>query len=341
MRKLSFILIILAAALLTIMPQPVLAAATISALNALPDLSTGTVTVTGRVNFDPGSTGRVSIQIMDSSDSEVYSGNTSISADGSFTLTCSLGDFKAANYRVKATVDNGDMPALVFFIPSETSDVSQDKTDVGAQQSIEVVVPLLPPPIVTVTTPANNAECIAGTAITISASGTGCDHMAACYKDVNGKVTWLGVQNGNSYSASFTPQLRGSYTVTVCGRNTPKSTDPGSMSTSASHTVVVELPTPTVRLISPSDTYGGSICPPGTITISAVGTGCENMEVRIMKNNQSISLGVQQGNIYQATIIENARTDILVTVYGRNTAKSTDPGYKQTQQSAYMRVRPK
>lgn len=338
MRRFSFILIVLTTALLALMAQAALASTTISALAASADMRAGTVTVTGKVSS--GSPASISIQIMDTNGNQVYSGDTSFTADGSFTLTCSLGENKAANYLVKATADNGDMPAFVFFIPGKTSAASQDETDDDSGKLTPVVVPLLPPPTVTISAPANNAKSTTGTAITISASGTGCDHMAACYKDVNGKVTWLGVQNGNSYSASFTPQLSGAHTVTVYGRNTPKDTDPGSMNTSTSCTIVAELPTPTVRLISPSDTYGGSVCPPGTITISAVGTGCENMEAIIMKNNQSTSLGVQRGNSYSATITETGKTDILVTIYGRNSANSTDPGYKQTQKSAYLYVRP-
>ncbi|WP_054692991.1 hypothetical protein [Syntrophomonas palmitatica] len=58
-----------------------------------------------------------------------------------------------------------------------------------------------------------------------------------------------------------------------------------------------------------------------------------------MKNNKSTSLGVQQGNTYRATITETGKTDILVTVYGRNSANSKDPGYKQVQKSTYLYVR--
>jgi hypothetical protein len=84
---------------------------------------------------------------------------------------------------------------------------------------------------------------------------------------------------------------------------------------------------------------GGSVCPPGTITISAIGTGCENMEVFIIKNNPSTSLGVQRGNSYQATITETGKADILVTVYGRNSANPKDPGRKQVNKSTYLYVR--
>lgn len=336
MRRFSFILIIITTALLGSMAQTALASTTISALAASADTAKGTATVTGKVS----SPACISIQITDTNGSQVYSGNTSSTADGSFTLTCSLGGNVNADYLVKATADNGDMPAFVFLIPGNTSAAVQGETDDDSDKLTPVVVSLLPPPTVAISAPVSNTKSTTGTAVTVSASGTGCDHMAACYKDASGTVTWLGVQNGNSYSASFTPQLSGAYTVTVYGRNTPKDTDPGSMGTSASCAIIAELPTPTVRFISPSDTYGGSICRPGTISISAVGTGCENMEVVIMKNNQSTSLGVQRGNSYSATITESGTTDILVTVYGRNSAKSTDPGFKQVQKSTYIHVRP-
>lgn len=340
MRRVSFwFSVILSAALLFFIPQTALASTTISTLAASVDTAAGTITVTGKVS--PGLPASISIEITDVHGTKVYSNATSSTADGNFTLTCSLGENKTANYLIKAKADNGDMPAYLFFVPGETSPASQGDTANDYVKSAPVVVPLLPPPTVTMSAPQNNFKCTTGTAITISASGTGCDHMAACYKDANGKVTWLGVQNGNRYSASFTPQLSGTYTVTVYGRNTPKDTDPGSMGTSTSCTIVAELPTPTVRLINPSDAYSATVCPPGTITISAVGTGCENMEAIIMKNNQSTSLGVQRGNSYRATITETGKTDILVTVYGRNSAKSTDPGYKQSKKSAYIYVRPK
>ncbi|WP_054692994.1 hypothetical protein [Syntrophomonas palmitatica] len=240
MRKLSFILIILAAALLALMPQTALASVTISALAASADMAAGTAMVTGKVSS--GSPAGISIQITDTNGSQVYSGSTTSSSDGSFTLTCSLGENKSAEYLVKATADNVDMPAFVFLVPGNTSAVNQDKTDNDSGPSAQVVVPLLPPPTVAVSAPLNNAKATIGTAVTISASGTGCDHMAACYKDSKGQVTWLGVQNGNSYSASFTPQLGGTYTVTIYGRNTPKDTDPGSLGTSASSAMVAELP---------------------------------------------------------------------------------------------------
>lgn len=338
MRRFLFILTFLTTALLGLMAQTAVASTTISALAASADMATGKATVTGRVSS--GSPTSISIQITDTNGNQVYSGNAFSIADGSFTLTCSLGENRTANYLVKATANDGDMPAFAFFIPGNSSTASQGETDDDSGKSTPVVVSLLPPPTVAISAPASNTKSATGTTVAISASGTGCDHMTACYKDASGKVTWLVVQNGNSYSASFTPQFSGTYTVTVCGRNTPKDTDPGSMGTSASCTIVVELPTPTVRLISPSATYGGSVCQPGTIVISAEGTGCENMEAVIIKNNQSTSLGVQRGNSYRATITETGKTDILVIVYGRNSANSTDPGYKQVQKSAYIYVRP-
>jgi len=340
MRKFYFILIIISLALRALMPQPAQASVTFTALAASADIAAGTVTVTGQVSS--GSSASISIQITDTSGSQIYSGNTSPTADGSFTLTCSLVMNESDTYLVKAIADNGDMPAFAFLVPGHTpaaDAADQDKKD-DPNKLTPVVVPLQAPPTVTINAPVNNAKVKTGTAITISASGTNCDHMAACYKDATGKVTWLGEQNGNSYSASFTPQVSGTYTITVAGRNTPKDTDPGSLGASTSCTIAVELSPPTVTLISPSDTYGGVQVPPGTITISAVGTGCHNMEAVIVKNNQSKSLGVQLGNSYRATITETGKTDILVIVYGRNSANSTDPGYKQVQKSAYIYVRP-
>ncbi|MGI6317858.1 MAG: Ig-like domain-containing protein [Dethiobacteria bacterium] len=336
MRKFYYILI-LSLALLALMPQPAQASVTFTALAASADITAGTVTVTGQVSS--GSSTGISIQITDTNGSQLYSGNTSPTADGSFTLTCSLGINESASYLVKATADNGDMPAFAFLVPDQTPAADQDKKE-DPNRLMPVVVPLQAPPTVTIMAPTNNAKVKTGTAITISASGTNCDHMAACYKDPTGKVTWLGVQNGNSYSASFTPQVSGTYTITVAGRNTPKDTDPGSLGVSTSCTIAAELSPPTVTLINPSDTFGGVQVPPGTITISAAGTGCHNMEAVIVKNNQSKSLGVQLGNRYQATITETGKTDILVIVYGRNSANSTDPGYKQVQKSAYIYVRP-
>jgi hypothetical protein len=339
MRKFYYILI-LSLALLALMPQPAQASVTFTALAASADIAAGTVTVTGQVSS--GSSASISIQITDTSGSQLYSGNTSPTADGSFTLTCSLGMNGSASYLIKATADNGDMPAFTFLVPGQTpaaDAADQDKKD-DPNKLMPVVVPLQAPPTVTISAPVNNAKVKTGTAITISASGTNCDHMAACYKDPTGKVTWLGEQNGNSYSASFTPQVSGTYTITAAGRNTPKDTDPGSLGASTSCTIAVELSPPTVTLINPSDTYGGVQVPPGTITISAAGTGCHNMEAVIVKNNQSKSLGVQLGNRYQATITETGKADILVIVYGRNSANSKDPGYKQVQKSAYIYVRP-
>jgi hypothetical protein len=338
MRKSYFILFMLSLALLALMPQPAQASATFTALAASADITAGTVTVTGRVSS--GSSASISIQITDTSGSQLYSGYTSPKADGSFTLTCSLGINKSAFYLVKATADNGDMPAFAFLVPGPTPAADQNKKDDNTSKLMPVVVPLQAPPTVTMNAPASNASFKTGTAITISASGTNCDHMAACYTDPTGKVTWLGVQNGNSCSTSFIPQIRGTYTITVAGRNTPKDTDPGSLRASASCTVAVELSPPTVQLIHPSDTYGGVQVPPGTITISAAGTGCHEMEAVIVKNNKSTSLGVQLGNNYQATITETGKADILVIIYGRNSANSKDPGYKQVQKSAYIYVRP-
>ncbi|HWP96239.1 MAG TPA: hypothetical protein VN426_05270 [Syntrophomonadaceae bacterium] len=344
MKRLFSIPFILLAAMLilNVMPQPVLASHTISALGASSNQSTGAVIVSGKVDSDKGVARVICVQVTDPSGNVLYAGNLSTIADGSFTITCNPGQLQAGDYLVKATVDGGDMPAVAFFSVSDTfSNTSAASADAGAPS--EVVISLLSPPKVAITSPASNNPSTSDTAITISASGSGCDHMQASYTNPGGTVTWLATQSGNSYSASFTPQLSstGNYTVTVYGRNTPNTTDPGSLSTSASRTIAVGLPTPTIKLISPSDSVDASIYPPGKITISAIGTGCDHMQACIIKGSESTWLEVQSGNSYNVSITETENAEYLIVVYGRNTPNATDPGSKQTSKSAYIWVKSK
>ncbi len=333
MKRLSFILFMLAAVWLVLMPQPVLASTGISALSVLPDPETGTVTVSGQIDSDSTLVRGLSFMIMNNAGAEICSSQTSSLDDGSFSKTCSLGQIRAGDYLVKASVDNGDIPALAFFSISEKAVAEQNERKIDAQPLIKVVVPLLASPKVVIKSPAYNAQCLSGETITVSASGTNCDHLTASYTDPGGKVTSLGVQNGNSYNTSFATQQSGTYKITVGGSNTPDDTYPGSISVWTSNSIVVKAPAPTVRLLIPYEAYDATICPPGDITISAIGTDCETMEVCIVKNNQKTSLGVQHGNIYKATITETARTNILVIVYGKNSTK-------QVQKSSYLYVRP-
>lgn len=102
-----------------------------------------------------------------------------------------------------------------------------------------------PTPSVSINSPSNSTITL-GQSFSISGSGTNCHHICGF---VNGAAQ--ATQNGNSYSASYTPSSTGTYSVYIAGRNTANSSDSGSkLATSASRTVTVVAPTGTITIYS-------------------------------------------------------------------------------------------
>jgi hypothetical protein len=124
------------------MPQPAQASVTFTALAASADIAAGTVTVTGQVSS--GSSASISIQITDTSGSQIYSGNTSPTADGSFTLTSSLVMNESDTYLVKAIADNVICRLLPSWFRHTTP--AADAADQDKKDDPNKLTPVVGPP---------------------------------------------------------------------------------------------------------------------------------------------------------------------------------------------------
>lgn len=109
--------------------------------------------------------------------------------------------------------------------------------------TINYVATPVPAPTVGITSPTSTTIYLASgqqTTISLKASGTDCHHI---WGSVNG--AGQGAQDGNSYSVPVTLTSPGTYTLFVAGRNTPTSTNQGSLEDDDSITVTLAVPTPT------------------------------------------------------------------------------------------------
>ncbi len=204
--------------------------------------------------------------------------------------------------------------------------------------TVQVVNGNTPPPAPTVnlTSPASGSYCVLGYSITITASGTNCDHMAVYAMGPNdsGYVYQSNsLTYGNNLSYTFTPGYTGTWWFYVAGRNTRNSTDPGSIlvnSNAIAVYVISSPPTPTVALTSPSN--GSNYTLNQTIYVTGTGTNCDHMAATYTINGNTTWLPWQNGsgNSYSQSFTPQLAGTYSITLYGNNMPSGTLGGQSAT-----------
>ena len=132
-----------------------------------------------------------------------------------------------------------------------------------------------PVPSVKITSPANNTTIILGQSVTIAGTGTNNHHICSFINGSAGKV-----QNGNSYSITYTPATLGTYTVFLRGRNTANDTDPGTQTADSSTVTFTVVAPPTSITVNVRDKATGAAIKGASI--SGGGSGSTNSSGQIV-----------------------------------------------------------
>jgi chitodextrinase len=188
-----------------------------------------------------------------------------------------------------------------------TAKVTDNLGGITTSSSVKVIVNQLP--VVSITSPVNNAIVSAPAIITINATATDADGSITKVEFYNG-TTLLGTDNSSPYSFAWSNVGAGTYTITA------KATDnSGGVTTSTSVAVIVNQ-LPVVSITSPAS---NTVIPaPANITINATATDADGSISKVDFYNGTTLLGTSTNSPY--SFVWN---NVLAGTY-TITAKATD-----------------
>lgn len=174
-----------------------------------------------------------------------YRGILTGAGKSSFTIHPSIIEYKGQWYlfyhNVTLTLNgqagnNSRRSVCVDYLCYNTDGTFKPVTQTTAGVTVASPCPSMNVPIVSITTPTNNAVYELGRAINLQATATITSGTISKVEFYNG-TTLLGSDNTSPYSFSWTPQIKGSYTITAVATN-----GVGNKTTSSAVSIKVNVP---------------------------------------------------------------------------------------------------
>lgn len=220
---------------------------------------------------------------------------------------------------------------------SEMETASEWETEAGLEEAGAETGGIMPmsalAPTITVTSiPQTKAY---STVAVQARATTPCYRMSAKYV-YNGKETWLGNVNSNSYYKTFMPSSTGTYTVTVYARNYPENHPQSYMSSKTISFTVYSIVYPTVSVNSIANVNPGT-----SVAVRATSsTPCYRMSAKYTYDGVDTWLGNVSSSSYSKNFTPTKEGYYSVTVYSRSYAESNVRS-AQTSKSVGFYVRAK
>lgn len=232
---------------------------------------------------------------------DFYRGTTLLYSDASSPYSYNWSGVAAGTYSITAVA---------------TDNLGASTTSTAAS----IVVSGNTPPVVSLTSPANNSTYTSPASITITASASDVGGSISKVEFYRGS-TLLATDASSPYSYSWTGVAAGTYSITA------KATDNTSLTTTSSAvTVIVGNAPPTVSITSPAN--NASFTFPASITINATAADANGTVSRVEFYSGNTKLGEDLSSPYSYTWSNAAVGTYTVT------AKATDNGNAATTSSA-------
>jgi uncharacterized delta-60 repeat protein len=232
--------------------------------------------------------------------------NTVYAAPATITINAAASDSDGTIYSVKfyngSTYLKTDFTSPYSYtlsnLPAGTYSITAKATDNAGAETISapVKVKVNKAPVVSITSPTNNATFTAPATITVNASASDADGSIYSVKFYNG-TTYIKTDFTSPYTYTFSNLPAGNYTFTV------KATDNiGAQTISAAVTVSVKAPNkaPTVSITSPAD--NANYLAPANITVNALAADADGSIYSVKFYNGSTYLKTVFASPYTYTL---------------------------------------